>query len=96
MFVIDITYKVGAEKVEPLREGHMKFVKEQFACGNFLASGRKPEGNGGVVLASCESREQLDATLATDPFVIEGIADIKIIEFGVTSTAEPLDYLKGK
>ncbi len=96
MFVIDITYKVGAEKVEPLREGHMKFVKEQFANGNFLASGRKPEGNGGVVLASFTNRAELDATLATDPFVIEDVADIQIIEFGVTSAAEALTYLKGK
>jgi uncharacterized protein YciI len=96
MFVIDITYNVGADRIEPLREGHMTFVKAQFACGNFLASGRKPEGNGGVVLAAFESRAQLNAALAADPFVIENVADIKISEFSVTSTAEALSFLKGK
>lgn len=96
MFVIDITYKVGADKVELLREGHMTFVKAQFASGNFLASGRKPEGNGGVVLASFESRAELDAALAVDPFVIEDVADVQIIEFEVSSTLEALNSMKGK
>ncbi len=96
MFIINLTYKKPSDVVEPLREGHMAFVKEQFANGNFLVSGRKPTADGGVILCSVPARAELDEILATDPFVQHDVVDLEIIEFAPTTTCPQLEYLKGK
>lgn len=96
MFIINLTYKQSTSEVERLRDGHMKFVKEQFANGTFLASGRKSTLDGGVIICSAKSREELDAILSLDPFVQHDVAYLDIIEFTPTSSCPELEYLKGK
>jgi uncharacterized protein YciI len=74
-------------------EPHMAWVKEGYARGWFLASGRKVPRTGGVVLA-IGNRAEIEAYVAADPFAIHGVAEYEITEIAVTTVAAGLELLK--
>ncbi|WAH95418.1 YciI family protein [Arthrobacter sp. MMS18-M83] len=92
MFVVSLTYKVPDEIVDFHRPAHMDWVKEAFDAGTFLASGRRVPAIGGVLLSNVD-RATLDASLATDPFYVNGVADFEIIEFTVTTASTGYEIL---
>lgn len=92
MFVVSLTYKVPDEIVDFHRPAHMDWVKEAFDAGTFLASGRRVPATGGVLLSNVD-RATLDASLATDPFYVNGVADFEIIEFTVTTASKGYENL---
>ena len=62
-----------------------------YAAGRFLASGRKVPREGGFILTTCESRDQVEAIVKEDPFVARGLADCRIIEFQISQRAPSID-----
>ncbi len=68
----------------------MAFLKKYYAAGNFLMSGRKIPRDGGIILAVGDDREQIDAIIRQDPFVVHGLADFRVIEFRVSQRADDL------
>lgn len=92
MFVVSLTYKVPDETVDFHRAGHMAWLKDAFDAGVFLASGRRVPAVGGVLLSKAD-RATLDASLAKDPFYINGVAEFAVIEFTATSVAEGYENL---
>ena len=72
----------------------MAWVKEGYAKGWFLASGRKMPRTGGVIFAIGE-RAAIEAYVAADPFIIHGIAEYDITELAVTTAVDGLEILKG-
>ena len=94
MYIISLTYKKPLEEADKHMATHMDWVKNAFANGTFLASGRKVPRTGGVILARGE-RPAIEALCAKDPFVIHGIADIDIVEVNFTTAAEGFEGLKG-
>jgi len=69
MFVITLTYVRPLEEVDALMPKHVAWLKRQYTDGIFIASGRQEPRIGGVILATSESRAQLEATMKSDPFV---------------------------
>jgi uncharacterized protein YciI len=59
-----------------------------FERGIFIAAGPKVPREGGVILAARIDRDELDAILATDPFVTEGLATYRVTEFRITRAAQ--------
>jgi len=94
MLVAILTYKVPLDVVDAHRPAHIDWLKECYAQGAMLASGRKDPPNGGVLLMRGE-RGALEALLATDPFAVHGVADYALHEFAPTMTAEGLEALTG-
>ncbi|MEW1822855.1 YciI family protein [Arthrobacter sp. NPDC080031] len=92
MFVVSLTYRVPDEIVDFHRPAHMDWVKEAFDAGTFVASGRRVPAIGGVLLSNVD-RATLDASLATDPFYVNGVADFEIIEFTVTTASTGFENL---
>jgi uncharacterized protein YciI len=74
----------------------MAFLKEHYAAGRFLASGRKVPRDGGIILALGESKEAVEAIVKQDPFVARGLADYRIIEFRLSQRAENIAELLEK
>ncbi len=93
MFIVSLTYVAPVERVDAALAAHVAYLDEQYAAGVFLASGRKVPRTGGVILASAESREALDAVLARDPFVVAGVAAYEVTEVAVSKTAPGLEAL---
>lgn len=94
MFIISLTYIKLLEEVDALLEEHVTYLKEQYALGHFLASGRKVPRTGGVILAHGVSREEIETIIKLDPFHRHGIAEYKITEFCPTMTSDDLGFLR--
>ena len=90
MFLIELTYKVPLTKIDARMAPHVAFLKKQYAAGHFLVSGRKIPRDGGIILAMGSTREQIQAIVEEDPFVREGLADFRIVEFRASQRAHDL------
>ena len=93
MFVIELIYKAELPQIDANMRAHMAYLKEQYAAGRFLLSGRKVPRTGGIIIALGESREQVEALVRQDPFVSRGLAEFRVIEFNVSQRAASIDEL---
>jgi uncharacterized protein YciI len=90
MFIIELIYKVPLSEIDARMAAHVRFLKKYYAAGNFVVSGRKMPRDGGIILAVGEGREQIEAIITEDPFVKDGLADFRIIEFRASQRAEDI------
>lgn len=94
MFLISVTYTKGLDPIDQHLEGHVAFLKENYAKGNFVMSGRKIPRTGGVIISCVSSREELDKILAQDPFAIHQVADYEVTEFVASMVAPGMEKFK--
>jgi uncharacterized protein YciI len=90
MFVIELVYKASLEEIDAHMAAHVRFLKKYYAAGKFLVSGRKIPREGGIILAVGETREEIEAIAAEDPFHRHGLADFRIIEFRASQKADDI------
>jgi uncharacterized protein YciI len=79
VFIVLLAYIKPIDVVELHLPAHREFLHRNYAAGAFLLSGRKEPRTGGVILANSDSREELHAILAEDPFRRHGVAEYTII-----------------
>ncbi|RXJ54158.1 YciI family protein [Candidatus Marinarcus aquaticus] len=94
MFIVLLTYIKPLEVVDDYLEAHVKYLKEQYKEGNFIASGRKIPRDGGVILSKLDSKEKLQEVLKKDPFKLANVANYEIIEFVPSMTSDEYENLK--
>jgi uncharacterized protein YciI len=87
MFIIELLYKAELSEIDAHMADHMVFLKKQYAEGRFVVSGRKIPRDGGVIIATGESRAEIEALIAEDPFVARGLAEFRVIEFRASQRA---------
>jgi uncharacterized protein YciI len=90
MFVIELTYVAPLPAIDAAMKRHMAFVDRYYAAGVFLVSGRKVPRDGGVIIATARERAVLEAIAHEDPFVVEGLATVRIIEFRASQLADDM------
>ncbi|GHF26824.1 hypothetical protein GCM10010218_04690 [Streptomyces mashuensis] len=91
MFVLELTYTAPIERIDALLEDHRAWLTGHYDSGAFIASGPKVPREGGLILADFPSRADVDAAVATDPFVTAGVCTYRITEFAATRTAPALE-----
>jgi uncharacterized protein YciI len=96
MFVIELTYKAELKQIDACMGAHMKFLRKYYAAGNFLVSGRKIPRDGGIILAVGESRDAIEAIAKEDPFYTRGLADVRVIEFRASQSADDIQQRIGQ
>uniref|UniRef100_B8DP39 YCII-related n=1 Tax=Nitratidesulfovibrio vulgaris (strain DSM 19637 / Miyazaki F) TaxID=883 RepID=B8DP39_NITV9 len=94
MFIVSLVYVKPLDQVDALLDAHVAWLREGYAAGVFLASGRKTPRTGGIILASGD-RTSLDAWLERDPFRVAGVATCAVTEFTASMTAPALAALQG-
>ncbi|SDJ02786.1 YciI family protein [Variovorax sp. OV700] len=94
MFIVTLTYVRPLEELDALMDGHMAWLRKHYESGLFLASGRQVPRKGGVIFARSGERAALEAVLARDPFVQNGVATTEVIEFVPSMTAPATEILK--
>jgi uncharacterized protein YciI len=87
MFIIELIYTADLARIDAHMRAHMRFVNAHYASGHFLVSGRKIPRDGGIILAVGKSREEIETIARQDPFVIAGLADVRVIEFRASQRA---------
>ncbi len=90
MFVIELAYKVDLAQIDAHMTEHVAFLREHYASGAFVASGRKVPRDGGIILAVGDDRTAIETIARVDPFVSRGLADYRIIEFRASQRADDL------
>jgi len=90
LFVVELSYKVPLAQIDAAMPAHVRFLKKYYAAGNFLVSGRQVPRDGGIILATGESREQIERIMREDPFCARGLADVRIIEFRASQHADDI------
>ncbi|CAH2212785.1 YciI family protein [Tepidibacter aestuarii] len=93
MFIVSLTYIKELDIVESYLQEHVDYLKEQYAKGFFMASGRKVPRTGGVILSNIKDKEELMDVLKKDPFYKNEVAQYDIIEFVPSMTSKELDFL---
>ncbi|MFT4048934.1 MAG: hypothetical protein QM648_03755 [Solirubrobacterales bacterium] len=93
MFLIKLRFKGSASSTPSQIEGHREWLSAGFDDGVFLLAGSLDGAAGGAVLAHAVGREELDAIVARDPFVSEGIVTAEVTEFTPARTDERLAFL---
>ena len=96
MYIIDLHYIVPLDQLDAHMTDHVKYLHKYYKTNTFVASGRKVPRTGGIILALCDSREEIDRIISEDPFFIHKLAEFKVTEFQ-TSQMHPLmkPLLKG-
>jgi uncharacterized protein YciI len=73
---------------------YIKYLKNQYEKGNFIASGRKIPRIGGIILSKLSSLKKLEDILNQDPFKINNLAKYEIQKFIPSITSEEFSNLK--
>ena len=94
MFVIELIYKADLAAIDAQMTAHVKFLKKYYASGHFLISGRKIPRDGGIIIATAESRDEIDAIVREDPFHRHGLAEFRVIEFRASQRADVLREMR--
>ncbi|XLZ72294.1 YciI family protein [Massilia sp. SR12] len=94
MFIITLTYLKPAEEIDQLLAAHREYLREQYANGMFLMSGRQVPRTGGIILATADSRADIEAVIELDPFNEAGAASYAITEFVPTMAVDSLSAFK--
>ena len=92
MYVVSLSYRVPEDIVDFHLEAHVDWLKSAFDDGIFVAAGRKVPRTGGLLLSRAD-RMTLDASLAKDPFYVNGVADFEVTEFAANRVAPGFENL---
>ncbi len=87
MFVIELVYKADLAQIDAAMEAHVAWLNTHYAAGTFVLSGRKIPRDGGIILATGHDRAQIEAIVREDPFVAQGLAEVRVIEFRASQRA---------
>jgi len=90
MFVIELTYKAPLTEIDAHMKAHVAFLNQHYAAGRFVVSGRKVPREGGIILATGGTREEIEALMREDPFVARGLAEVRVVEFRASQRAGDL------
>ncbi|WP_067339555.1 YciI family protein [Stappia indica] len=98
MFVVFLKFAANRADAPRHLDGHNAWIRQGFEDGVFLLAGSLVPGGegtgiGGAVLARGETREELEARVAADPFVKEGVVSAEIHQIAPGRTHEGLAAL---
>ena len=90
MFLIELTYKAALAEIDRHMKAHVAFLNRHYAAGRFVVSGRKVPREGGIIVATGGTREEIEALMREDPFVARGLAEVRVVEFRASQRARDL------
>lgn len=84
--VVLLTY-IAPDEIDAAMKRHMKWLEKGYAEGVFVVSGRQAPRAGGVIISRGHKAE-VEALVASDPFVAGGKAEAQVIEFNASQAAD--------
>ena len=96
MYVVTLRFAGDRSRAAAQMEAHNAWLAAGFSDGVFVMNGTLQPKAGGVILAHGEDRAALEARIAADPFVAEGIVAAEILEVAPGRTDARLAFLAGE
>lgn len=81
IFIASLTYTVPIERIDAVLADHLAWLNAGHAAGQFIAWGPREPRDGGLIFVKAANRAEAEALLASDPFMIHGLADLAIIQW---------------
>lgn len=72
-FAVIVDYNPDDPKVPVVRPAHREYLTGLHAAGKLVVSGPFTENGGALIVLEADSKEQVAALMAADPFVKEGV-----------------------
>lgn len=79
LFIVTLTYRRSAEEVNAQLAGHKDWLAAHAKAGRIPVAGPLEPPTGGLIVAHCADRAELDQMLAHDPFVIHQLVDADVL-----------------
>jgi uncharacterized protein YciI len=95
VIVVSLRYLKSSEVILENRSSHLEFLQKYYDLGIFLTSGRLNSGNGGIILATGKSRDELIEIFTEDSFFQNGCAEYQYFEFTPNNSRADLKILLG-
>jgi uncharacterized protein YciI len=93
MFVILLKFSDKA-KAPSLMAAHNAWLQRGFEEGLLLLVGTVQPAAGGALVAHGATRDAIEAFVAQDPFVAEGVVTVEVLDITPTRTDTRLAFLK--
>lgn len=90
MIVVTLTYKKPLAEVDAVLKGHIAFLDHYYEQKKFLASGRRENRVGGVILVLSSSIQEAEEIMKNDPFYIHDMADYDFMWFEPSKSLEEI------
>ena len=84
MIVLVLTYIKPLTKIDAHLNEHIQFLGTHYANKKFLASGKRDNRIGGVILVLSDSIDEVKAIMTQDPFNIHQLASYDYFQFEVS------------
>ncbi len=94
MHVLIVDYIQPTDEVSNFAVPHREWVQKYINEGTFLFAGPKKSKLGGVILAKSIDKKVLLSIVAEDPYVIEDVAEYRVVDFDCRLTTSAIDILK--
>lgn len=76
--VVTLNYLRPVEDINQHLDAHKEWLIDNVRQGKVILAGPMEGRTGGLLLASCSDREELDAMMAQDPFIESGVASYEV------------------
>ncbi|WP_019457817.1 YciI family protein [Acinetobacter sp. GG2] len=93
MIVVTLTYKKPLTEVDAVLKEHIAFLDHYYEQKKFLASGRRENRVGGVILVLSPSIQEAEEIMKNDPFYIYDVADYDFMWFEPSKSLEEIKEL---
>lgn len=80
-FLVESTYLVPLATIETVRAAHRAYLQAGIDQGIVLCAGPQASGVGGMILVRADSQSTIEAFFASDPYIREGYARCRYVEF---------------
>lgn len=94
MHIVLLTFSTNKSAAPRHMDAHKAWLKRGFDDGVFVLAGSLQPDQGGGILAHNVTTETLQARVAEDPFVIEGVVAAQILELQPALADDRLAFLK--
>ena len=94
MFLLLGRYLKPADEVEAHLDAHRTWVRDHVEAGVFIAAGREIPLQGGLIVATGVTRDEVDAIIAKDPYFIQNVAEYDVREYDVVLAAPGAEALQ--
>jgi uncharacterized protein YciI len=95
MFLLLGRYLKPADEVEAHLDAHRRWVRDHVEAGVFIAAGREIPLQGGLIVATGVTRDEVDAIIAKDPYFIQNVAEYDVREYDVVLATPGTEALQG-
>jgi uncharacterized protein YciI len=90
LFIVTLTYARPLEEVNKRLDAHRDWLVVNTRAGRICVAGPLEPRTGGLIVAHCADREELDRMMALDPFVTGGLVDVQVL--GATPALRHADF----